>query len=166
MKRLLHIVVVLVSLFVLLGVPALFYSDAIGARLSGVDAVSGATVEVPDQPSGEFAVLINIEKHPDTLEQWRDFFTEKPVDVIFEDIDCLVVDGDAAAKQLAQRYQSRLAENQMSVRSENGMLTVSKAQWGEFDVIILSKEMAQAYNYDTVYNSGDVTLITVKGGDV
>ena len=162
MKRLGHAVVVLILLFAFLGIPALKYRGRIAGLIGAdVDAVSGASVELPDSPSGRFYVLFNPEKHPDTADVWTDFFTEQPTDVIFEDLDCMVADGDEAAIQLAGRYQARLAENQMTVRRENGLMAVSKVQWGAFDVFVISEEMADAYRLDTVR---DAAWITVTGG--
>ena len=51
----------------------------------------------------------------------------------------------------------------MTLKSENGLLAVSKAQWGVFDVLILSREAAEAYRLDTVRRE-DVLWINVKGG--
>ena len=95
--------------------------------------------------------------------QRRDFFQERPVDVIFEDLDCIVMDADAPGIRLAERYQARLAENQMRVRHVNGLLAASRVQWGVFDVLIVSGEMADAYRLDTVWSRGDVLRIEVGG---
>ena len=167
MKYVRHIAFVLAALFVTLGLPALLLFD-VGAMISGVeaDSVSGASLDLPDQPSGEFLVLVNRTKHPDTLSAWTDFFSEQPVEVIMEDISCITLDGDAAGKQLARRYQARLAENQMSIRQEDPVLTASRGEWGLFDVIILSREMADGYRFETVYSSPEVAVIAVKGAPV
>ena len=164
MKRLRHIGLVALILLVCLGVPGLLFADfgQIGSR-DGPDAVSSASLALPDQPSGEFVILMNTARHSGSLDQWSDFFLEREVGVIMEDISCLVPASDATGEQLARRYQARLAENQMRLRQENGLLVVSRAENGLFDVIILSREMADAYDYGTVYQRGDVQVITVKG---
>ncbi len=146
MGALKHAGIVLALLAVFLGLPVLLGGDL--ERFSPAqeaDAVSSASVALPEQPSGRYVVLLNRTLHPDTAEQWRAFFLEQPVDVIMEDLSCLVVDYDAAALQLAERYQARLAEHQMTVRTENDLLTVSKAETGLFDAVILSAELAEAY---------------------
>lgn len=162
MKALKHIGIVLAGLFLCLVLPGLFYVD-VGAMLSGVDAVSGASMDLPDQPSGEFVVIINRDRHSMTLEEWTDFFQEQPVDVIMEDISCLAAASDPTGVQLAERYQARLAENQMTLTKENSLLIVSRAENGLYDVIILSKEMADAVDFSAVYGRSDAAVITVKG---
>ncbi len=159
MKLLVHIAVVTAAVFLCLGLPALAYlPDG-----DGVDAVSGASLEAPAQPSGEFVVILNREHHR-ALDEWEAFFTEREVGVIMEDLRCAIASGDAEGLQLAQRYQARLAENQMSLRSENGVLLVSKAERGLYDVVILSKEAADAYDYSAVYTRPDALVLTVEGG--
>ena len=159
MKALEHIVIVAVALVLCLGLPAFLYLPGSG----GVDAVSGASLEAPDQPSGEFVVIVNRDRHT-ALREWADFFSEREVGVIMEDISCVTAAGDASGEQLARRYQARLAENQMRLRSENGVLAVSKAEKGLYDVLILSKEAAEAYDYSTVYARPEALVLTVEGG--
>ena len=165
MKKLLHGCIVLVLLFAFLGIPALAYREQAAALLSGdPDAVSSASLEIPDSPSGSFVVLLNRERHPDTEREWIDFFTEQPTGVIFEDLDCIVIDADSAGIELAERYRARLAENQVTVKHENGLLAVSKAQWGVFDVMILSDEIAKVYGLSEQTLLETVTVIPVEGG--
>ena len=64
---------------------------------------------------------------------------------------------------MADRYRLRLPENQMKVTKENGTLLVSKAENGLFDVIVLSKEMADLQGYEEAMARGDVTVLTVSG---
>ena len=159
MRILDHIGIILAALLLCLGLPALIYLP----KGDGVDAASGASLEVPDQPSGEFVVILNRERHA-ALEEWEAFFTEREVGVIMEDLRCATASGDAAGLQLAQRYEARLAENQMSLRSENGTLLVSKAERGLYDVVILSRETADACDYSAVYARPDALVLTVEGG--
>lgn len=164
MKVLWHIVIVVLALAVCLGIPGSIYVD-VGALLTGTpDAVSGASMDLPDQPSGEFVVIINRDRHPLTLTEWTDFFLENDVDVIMEDISCLAAASDPTGVQLAERYQARLAENQMTLSAENSLLVVSRAENGLYDVIILSKEMADAVDFSAVYDRTDAAVVTVKGG--
>ena len=158
MKILEHIGIVALALLVCLGLPALIYLPR-----GGVDAVSSASLEVPDQPSGEFVVILNRGRHAAALDEWSDFFLEREVGVIMEDLSCMTAAGDVAGLQLARRYQARLAENQMTLRSENGVLVASRAENGLFDVIILSKEMADAFDYSSVYARPDALVLTVEG---
>lgn len=164
MKIFRHVIVILAALFVTLGLPALYYHHA-GTLFpsAGSDTVTGASLVLPDQPSGQFIILVDREKHPDTLSVWSDFFSDRPTDVIMEDLSCMTVQGDVTGIQLAQRYQARLAENQMSIRTENPVLVASRAENGLFDVIILSQEAADTYQFCSVYAEKGVAVISVEG---
>ncbi len=83
--------------------------------------------------------------------------------MIMSDVDCRVAAADAAAMQLARRYQLRLPENQMKLKIENGLLLISKAEVGLFDAIVMSKEMADRYQADTLWQQPDIILVSVKG---
>jgi len=164
MRVLKHLGVILLALFITLGLPSLFYVD-IGGNAE-TDAVSSASLAMPEQPSGEFLVLLNTEKHALTRADWEDFFSERPVDVIMEDIACMTVRGDTAGEQLAERYRARLAENQMTLWREDGTLLASRADNGLFDVIVLSREMADVLTFSTSFAREDVLVIPVHGGDL
>ena len=161
-KALAHLAVILACLLVLPGIPGIYYLNKTGAFSGTVDAVTGASMDLPDQPSGNFFVLINTKNHSDTLGEWTDFFQERPVGVIMEDINCLTVRGDVTGGQLADRYRARLAENQMKVRTEDGTLVVSRAEEGLADVIILSEEMADFYDYTGAFARSDMDVIVVS----
>ncbi|HBI85092.1 MAG TPA: hypothetical protein DDX71_02210 [Ruminococcus sp.] len=163
MKLPLHIGVIAGTLGLLLGVPCLT-SDAIRAKLSGTDAVSSASVIV-EQPSGDYLVLINLDRHTDSenLALWHDFFTGADAPVIFEDISCGTALSDAGGRTMADSFRSRLPENQMTVRAEDGTLLLSKAETGRFDIIILSQEIADALHAETVTELPNVETLHVKG---
>lgn len=160
-----HFFFTLILLFVLLGIPALLWGDwsAVLPRGNSVDAVSGASLDVPDQPSGNFYIFMNTAYRHETLSEWRDFFEERPVGVIFEDISCLVPSFDAAGIQLAERYQARLAENQMSFRTEETALLTSKIEAGIFDVVILSREAAEALKLQKVFSDSTIMTVVIEG---
>ena len=80
-----------------------------------------------------------------------------------EDISCLAAASDPTGVQLAQRYLVRLAENQMTLTAENSLLVVSRAENGLYDVIVISKEMADALDLSKVYERDDALVITVTG---
>ena len=159
-----HIGAVLLALLVTLGIPALAYIDfstVLGG--SDADAVSRASMELPEQPSGNFVVLLNREKHHGTAEDWATFFSGGETDVIMDDVACLAAQGDAAGIQLAERFQARLAENQMTVRQIDPTLLASRADAGVYDVIIVSAEMADAITLSTAYGRTKTAVITVQG---
>lgn len=157
-----HFLFIFSALFIILGIPALFFSDWSAVfNNGGVDAVTGASLDVPDTPSGNFYVFLNKTYHSD-LEEWQNFFEEKPVGVIFEDISCQVLAGDAAGIQLAERYLARLAENQMKLSAGNPTLLASKIESGKFDVAIVSKEIAEIFSLEKVFSNDGILVIPIQ----
>ena len=163
MKVIRHAGVVIAALLLLAGVPVC-RTGYFQNRLSGVDAVSSATIII-DQPSGAYVVLINRDRHPDAekLATWETFFSGEEIGFLFEDISCTVADSDAAGLELAKSFQSRLPENQMSVRLEDITLMLSKAQYGRFDVILMSREIYEASGAADEKRESYVDLIEAEG---
>ena len=163
MKVIRHAGVVIAALLLLAGVPVC-RTGYFQNRLSGVDAVSSATMII-DQPSGAYVVLINRNLHPDAekLATWETFFSGEEIGFLFEDISCTVADSDAAGLELAKSFQSRLPENQMSVRLEDITLMLSKAQHGRFDVILMSREIYEASGAADEKKESYVDLIEAEG---
>ena len=158
-----HIITVLAAIFVLAGIPVLS-TGYIQNKLSGVDAVSAATVII-DQPSGAYVVLINKDRHKnaDNLETWQTFFKGEEIDFLFEDISCTVADMDVSGLDMAQSFQSRLPENQMTLRKEDITLMLSKAGYGLFDVIMMSKEVYDAYGAAAFTDEEKMVIIEEEG---
>ncbi len=163
-QRLGHRLFVLALLGLLVGLPCAAHTEMF-RRSSDTDAVSGATMKLPEQPSGEFVILINESLHQDTLSDWEQFFSGEDLPVIFDDISCLTAEGDNSGIMLARRLQAQLPENQMRLRSENPILLVSKAEAGLIDVAVFSKEMADALKLKSPERMKGITVITVKGGN-
>lgn len=163
MKILKHTVIVGAALFLMLGLP-FFTSDYFAALMvgDGVDAVTSASVII-DQPSGNYVVLINLDRHQDgeKLAVWKDFFAGKEVSYIFEDIVCTVAKSDGNGLEMAESYQSRLPENQMKIRLEDGILMVSRAEYGKFDILIMSEEIADSYSASTLYDDENIAVIRI-----
>lgn len=161
MRGLRHIFAVAVLLSVCLGIP-LFRSDYFQARWHGnqADVVSSATT-VMEQPSGSYTVLVNRRRHTDEeiLLKWQDFFEGKEIPVLFEDIQCSTLSGDVSGLEMAQSFQSRLPENQMTIKSEDGVLLLSKAEYGRFDVILLSDEFAASMKAENLYQDSEILVI-------
>ena len=140
-----HFLIIFLSLLVILGVPTVLYKDFVFGGF-GIDALSGATIELPDAPSGNFIIQMKVkDKYFTSAKEWENFFNERDYDVLMEDVNCLVAIGDESAYKLAERYMARLAVNQMKIRRENVMLTVSKAENRLIDILIMSEEYAEAY---------------------
>lgn len=158
-----HAAAVFLALFVTLGIPSLAYVDFSALFGEKVDAVSGASLELPAQPSGNFVILLNRDRHKGTAEEWTTFFSGGETDVIMDDVACVAAQGDAAGIQLAERFRSRLAENQMTVRQVNPTLLASRADAGVYDTVIVSAEMADALTLSTAYGRAETAVITVSG---
>ena len=157
MKIVRHVLIVTISLLVLLGIPV-YFTGYFQRKLSGVDAVSAATVIV-DAPSGAYVVLINPSLHQNTenLSVWESFFAGEEIDFLFEDISCVVADIDTSAYEIARSFQSRLPENQMTIRKEDITLMLSKAMNDKYDVVLMSKEIFDVYKAD--YGMDDSVII-------
>ena len=158
-----HIIIIAASIFLLTVVPVLS-TGYVRNMLSGVDAVSAATVII-EQPSGAYVVLINKDRHlnTDNLNTWQTFFKGEEIGYLFEDISCTVADMDASGLEMARSFQSRLPENQMSVRKEDITLMLSKAGYGLFDVIMMSKEVYDAYGAAAFTNEDKMVIIEEEG---
>lgn len=157
-----HLLVIILLMVITIGLPV--YATGYPQRvLSGVDAVSAATV-ILDQPSGAYVVLLNRERHTDEekLATWVDFFGGKEIGFLFEDISCVVAVGDAAGLELAKSFQSRLPENQMSLRTEDATLLLSKVEYGKFDVVLMSKEAFEAYRAENLLEIDGVEVVEME----
>ena len=158
-----HAGTIAAALLLLVGVPV-YRTGYFQNKLSGADAVSSATM-ILDQPSGSYAVLINRDRHrnEENLEVWERFFAGEEIGYLFEDISCMVADTDAAGLELAKSFQSRLPENQMTIRLEDITLMLSKAGEGRFDVIFMSKEMYDASGAEREAMMERTDLIEAEG---
>lgn len=165
MKVIKHVIIVCACLGVMIGIPFLYLYPKSGA--GGMDAVTGASVVI-DQPSGDYVVMINRKKRKDdeTLKIWKDFFNGEEISVVFEDIVCHVAKNDEAGYTMAASFQSRLPENQMKVVSEDGTLMMSKAENGNYDIIIMSKEASDIYNIDNLRERDDCEICFVSGDSI
>lgn len=159
-----HLIIKIIGLAVIFGIPALYFSAPYILGDNFVDVVSSATTVSADDVTGEYIVLINADYHKDedVLKDWENFFLgESPI--IFEDISCLVSSSDEAGTGFAKICQARLPENQMTLKEINGLLMVSKAEYGKFDIIIMSKEFANAYSINSPENINNIKTVFVSG---
>lgn len=163
MKTMKHLAVTIIILFLIIGIPFMNTSYFKQLITENTDAQTSASV-ITDKPSGNYKVIINLDKHTDkeTLSQWHDFFEGEDVSFIFEDIVCTVADGDSTAMELAENFRSRLPENQMIIKTEDPVLMLSKAEYGLFDVVIISEEFANIFNAETVYSCDFADVININ----
>ncbi len=161
-KNILHVIGTLLTIFIIVGLPLILCGDF--SSLQG-EVTAGASVPLPDAPSGEFIVLIKTENHQENLEKWKSFFLndEDNIVVIFEDITVSVCNNDSTALELAKRYQAYLPVNQMAIKQENSILLVSKVESGLVDFAIFSKEMADYLSLKSSEELVDLTILTVTG---
>lgn len=163
MKMIRHILIVCISILIIMGIPLFFTSGFQKWLNNDPDALSSASV-ILDQPSGNYVIFINEAVHPnkENLETWKKFFKGEEISFLFEDITCYIATGDGPGLMMAQSYQSRLPANQMILKMEDGTLMISKAEHGIFDIMILSKEMADNLHVETL-DMNSVIRIDVKG---
>lgn len=159
-----HACVVAVALALAFGVPLSQTTSLDELRGRATDAVSSASVAL-DSPSGVFLVLINADRHPnaENLATWEHFFAGEEIGYLFEDISVVVPAGDATGLDMARSYQSRLPENQLTIRTETPTLLFSKAQHGRFDIMVLSVEVADTYDVASLVDLPNV--ITIESTD-
>ena len=157
-----HILRIFIMLFLLLILPYLCLFGVPTSKTDSLDAVTQASIALPEQPSGDFVVLIKTKLHEDSIEDWTEFFNDGDFGVIFEDISCITAEGDASGIELAKRFMAQLPENQMTVRTENPTLLVSKAEAGYIDVVVLSKEMADALKLAPEEEMSGITVIHIS----
>ena len=84
-QMMMDFLIIFVSLLVILGVPTVLYKDFVFGG-TDVDASSGATIELPDVPSGNFVIQMNVkDKYFTSADEWENFFNERDYDVLMED---------------------------------------------------------------------------------
>ena len=91
------------------------------------------------------------------------FFSGRNADAIMGGVQCAVAAGDAGGLRLAQWYQARLSEDQITVKAVNGLLLRSKTEYRLFDAVVLSREMAEAYGLESVFQDDGVLCVAVGG---
>ena len=128
------------------------------------DAVSSATAQPVSagDMSGKYIVFINRGLHDKagTTGDWEKFFSfTDDVPLIMEDITCKVAQLDSEGLDTARKYQARLPENQMKIKQEAGVMLLSKAELGRFDVMIMSEAAAKSYSAQTLYDKENILTI-------
>lgn len=161
-RIIINIFISITAVFLLVAMPTAFILDQ--TQEKAPDAVSGASINLPDKPSGDYVLLLNRSLHKDTIDEWITFFRDGELNVIFDDINCIAAQSDVDALKMADRLIAQLPENQMRLRTENPTLLVSKAENGCIDAAIFSKEMADAMKLRTVSDENIVCII-IKGGE-
>ncbi len=166
-KIILHILICLAAVCLILGIPFWALGGFHLLFSSQNDAVTSASMLLsnPNQVDGSFVVLINRDARKDekTLALWADFFTGRDDPLIMEDITVMIADNDTNAISLGENLQARLPENQMKIKKTNGLMMLSMAQAGRFDIVLLSDAAAEAFTASTVYDMENVEVLHIKG---
>lgn len=169
-RVLLNVCIVLVVLALLIGVP--FTQSALFQQLTADQAAApDPSAEAPDaeasSASGEFLVFINCDFHADEaqLAAWQAFFAGEKGSVPSETASLSVAEGDAAAYAQAQAYQSQLPKDQLAVRQEGPITLLSKAEGGCFDMLLMSREMADVFHGENVLNYQGASMFVVTSTD-
>ena len=128
------------------------------------DAVSSATAQPVSAGDmrGKYIVFINRGLHDKagTTGDWEKFYSfTDDVPLIMEDITCKVAQLDSEGLDTARKYQARLPENQMKIEQEAGVMLLSKAELGRFDVMIMSEAAAKSYSAQTLYDKENILTI-------
>ena len=163
LKGLLHLTLSLTAVFLLAVAPCLYTLDSL--RGNAPDAVSGASIRLPDKPSGDYIILLNRSLHESTVEEWTAFFRDGELNVIFDDISVLAAKADTTAVKMAERFRAQLPENQMNLRTEDPVLLASKAENGCIDAAIFSKEMADMLGLGDMSDERIVVIFIKDGGE-
>ncbi len=158
-----HIALIALSLILLAGAPVAS-TGYVQRRLSGADIVSSATVSL-ERPSGAYVVFINpaLHKNKENLAIWESFFRGEDIGFLFEDISCAVGNSDPIGLEMARSFQSRLPENQMTIRIEDTTLMLSKALYGKFDIIVMSRDSFNAFKADAAMDRDEVIILEEDG---
>ena len=121
------------------------------------DALTSATVknkgETVSMPGvdGNFIILINKDKTPaGTL----DYFTGKGSAV--DGLSSHVPKGDEKAVELAHKMTADVTE-------DDPLMLLSKAEYGDFDILIFSKKIADKYTAKSLYDKEFTQAVELKG---
>ena len=158
-----HIVICAAGVILLLAVPFLF-TDGFRRLTGGADAVSGAS-ETVAAPSGNYTVLINRDRHKSESDMaaWREYFSGGEFSIIFDDISCVTLEGDESAYTMGLSFMSRLPENQMKLKSGEAVTVLSKADYGRFDMLLLSDEAAESFGISAITDRVSTEVIHTVG---
>lgn len=160
MRVLAHIATVVALLLAFVGYPAWQGHVNVAALMPGAKD-EGVATNIHDAPPGAYVILVNRDLHADAaaLDRWLDFFADKGEPPVEGDVSCVVLEGDSAGSEMAAYLASRLPAEHMKVRVDNGVLALSKAEVGRFDVMVMSDAAADAFGASTTYDLPFVEVI-------
>ncbi len=160
-----HIFLVFLGVFLLLGVPFIctdfFRTNFISSNTDTVSSASGLIEAV----SGDYLVLVNGKYHRDEgqLEEWKRFFLGEENTIIQDTAVCSVGSSDPGAQTLAESFCSRLGKDQMRIQISDPFLLFSRSDHRLFDVVIMSREFAESFNFREP-SGENIVRIRLTGG--
>ena len=165
MKIVAHIVTVVALLAAFFVLPFALWGNpvAVQARVTGAeqDLLSPVSV-IQAVPEGSYTILVNRALHPDAqaLDGWMAFFAgQQDLPPIREDVSAVVLSDDSAGLKMAKSLQSRMATNQMTLRTEVAPIVLSQVERGDYDVFIASDEALERWGATNLVERADAAAI-------
>ncbi|MBR6400665.1 MAG: hypothetical protein IKS17_05525 [Firmicutes bacterium] len=124
----------------------------------GPDALTSATVKDTGERvtlsgvSGNYTVIVNKDRVPESILGYFSGREKRPV----AEIVCHIPKGDQKAREFALQMTDKAVE-------EDPMLLLSKAEYGEFDILILSKKTADKYTAKSLYDKEFTAVLEITG---
>ena len=125
----------------------------------GPDALTSATVKNKGEQvslsgiSGNYTVIINKERAPEGTLEYFSGVSEHPIS---GQIACHIPTGDKKAKDFAETTADLIKE-------EDALILFSKAEYGDFDILIFSKKTADIYTAKSLYDKEFTEVVEIQG---
>ena len=145
---------------------------AAGAWTSGFDlsllkyqgvVEEGVATSGAGESGQSYVVFLNTRAHPDADERagWVALFSGDDASRVTGAATCLTAAGDVDARNLALRLAGRLEAGQLSVRVDDAMLIVSKAEVGRFDILAMTAGVAEALDVSVLEADPSVEVVRI-----
>lgn len=142
---------------------------AVGAWSSGFDVgllayqgvVEGGAPATAVEEAQSYVIFLNTQAHPDAAERagWVSLFAGDDASAVTGEATCLTAAGDDGATNLALRLAERLEPGQLTVKMDDPMLAVSKAEVGRFDILAMTAGMAEALDVSALEADSSVEVV-------
>ncbi len=123
----------------------------------GPEALTSATVKNKGESvsvsgiSGNFTVLINKNKMPKGTAEYFAGRADRPADIA-----CHIPKDDKKARTFAENMTDKVTEG-------DALILLSKAEYGDFDILIFSKKIADKYTAKSLYDKDFTEVVEIKG---
>ncbi len=125
---------------------------------NGPDALTSATVKNTAEKvtvsgvSGNYTVIINKNRVAENVLNYFLGTQDRPKD----EIVCHISADDKKARELALQMTDKIVE-------ADAMLLLSKAEYGNFDILIMSKKTADKYTAKSLYDKEFTAVLEITG---